>query len=30
GTAAQRQRWFRTGLQTGNPDACDTFSVDRI
>ncbi len=30
GTAAQRQRWFRTGLKTGNPDACDTFSVDRI
>jgi predicted metalloprotease len=27
GTAAQRQRWFRTGLQTGDFDRCDTFSV---
>lgn len=30
GTAAQRQRWFRIGLENGDPDACDTFSVDRI
>lgn len=30
GTAAQRQRWFRTGLQTGDADACDTFSADRV
>ena len=30
GTSAQRQRWFRTGLQTGNPDSCDTFSIDRV
>lgn len=30
GTAAQRQRWFRTGLQTGNPDSCDTFSIDQV
>jgi len=30
GTSAQRQRWFRTGLQTGEPDSCDTFSVDQV
>ncbi len=25
GSSAQRQQWFRTGLETGNIDACDTF-----
>ena len=25
GTSAQRQKWFRTGLQHGDPDACNTF-----
>jgi len=26
GSAAQRQQWFRTGLQSGDANACDTFS----
>ena len=26
GTSAQRMSWFRKGFDTGNPDACDTFS----
>jgi predicted metalloprotease len=30
GTAQQRKRWFRTGLESGNPDACDTFNADRV
>lgn len=30
GTSAQRQRWFRTGLSNGDPDACDTFSASQI
>jgi predicted metalloprotease len=25
GTAAQRSSWFKRGLQTGDPGACDTF-----
>jgi hypothetical protein len=27
GSAEQRVAWFQRGFQTGNPEACDTFSV---
>ncbi len=30
GTSAQRQRWFRVGLDSGDADRCDTFGVERI
>jgi len=26
GSSAQRVEWFRRGLESGNPDVCDTFS----
>lgn len=30
GTAAQRAQWFRTGLQTGDPNQCNTFEPGDI
>lgn len=29
GTSAQRMQWLRTGLESGNEDACDTFGQMR-
>ncbi len=30
GSSAQRIRWFRRGLERGDPAACDTFSADAL
>jgi predicted metalloprotease len=27
GSSAERQQWFRTGLDTGDPNKCDTFNA---
>ena len=30
GTAAQRVRWFRTGLESGQMETCDTFNTNSL
>jgi hypothetical protein len=30
GTSAQRVRWFRNGLETGDAERCDTFGTDKL
>ncbi len=30
GSSAQRVKWFRAGLETGDPKQCDTFSVEDL
>ncbi len=30
GSAEQRMRWFRVGVQSGDPAACDTFRAARL
>jgi uncharacterized protein len=30
GSSAQRVRWFKQGLQTGDPDQCNTFEAQRL
>jgi hypothetical protein len=30
GSSEQRVRWFRRGLETGDPQACDTFAAQQL
>jgi predicted metalloprotease len=29
GSSEQRVRWFRRGLESGDPDGCDPFEIAR-
>jgi predicted metalloprotease len=30
GSSEQRVRWFRRGLETGDPQTCDTFAAQQL
>jgi predicted metalloprotease len=30
GSSAQREKWFTTGIKTGNPANCDTFGTSNL
>jgi len=30
GSSAQRVKWFRIGMDSGDAQKCDTFAVDRL
>jgi predicted metalloprotease len=30
GTSAQRVRWFKRGIESGDIESCDTFNADQL